>query len=372
MAEHPREHTELIIDIGSASVGACFSTGAPGLKPVLSYVKRVNLGSRSEAGRSGIQEFAIKALKEAVAALPSAPVPERVRVVLAAPWYAAEAKIIVSDSEKPLRIGRATVHHAIGKHRSEEAKTVRAGRRSIESLVSRIYVNGYATELRKTVRGKNLAIHLYESEGDAAFIESVENILKDAFPHAARTFHTFPFVSFIALRSIEGAESFVFIDAGGEVSDILIASGGDPAFLSSFPEGTQTFIRRAADGGSLADASSRLTLFAKGQLSGEEASRFSETFSAIAASWNGNYDRVLDAASMRLPMPRMVFIASDKEPLSWFERVFSLRSSPSSSRPVLLMPDFFAHSVTLGDDAVFDAFLSLEALSFGTEKESLE
>jgi len=61
-------------------------------------------------------------------------------------------------------------------------------------------------------------------------------------------------------------------------------------------------------------------------------------------------------------------VTADREELRWFGRVLGDSETTFPVRAILLTPDFFQDSIALGDGALYDAFMSLEALFFHTIK----
>ncbi|MES2014439.1 MAG: hypothetical protein V4437_01310 [Patescibacteria group bacterium] len=363
--------TEMVLDIGSASVGACFIAFKNGEKPMLSHVKRTALRTDSGEALRGIQALAIEALKKTIEPLSHALRPDTLEVTLGAPWYAAKIQKLVSEAEKPIRITESTVAHALLKQRAAESNDSRAERKILESVASHAKVNGYPTALKKMVRGSKLEMDLYESEADLQFVDEITTTLKNAFPHTAITFHTFPLTAFAVLRALRDEQNFTIIDVGGEITDVAFVNNDALSFMGSFPRGGLSFARAIAGKNSIADAMSHMTLFAKGELSEEETASFSKLFSAEATSWNDDYTRIMEGAIGATPIPRATFIIADKESLLWFEKVFSMRNDSFPVKPILITPDFFQEYVTLGEDSVYDSFLSLAALFFTMGQQGL-
>ncbi|MES2135166.1 MAG: hypothetical protein V4449_02940 [Patescibacteria group bacterium] len=363
--------TELILDIGSASVGVCVATFTKGQKPLVTHTKRVPIRTDSAEALGGIQALALEALKKNLENIPHTSKPEVIHVVFAAPWYASEIKIVVSESDKVLKIGRATVTHAISGQRAQDAKEIRQGRCAVESAVTQIYVNGYPTALHNPVRGKQLRVHLYESEVDVAFVEAITEIVRHSVPHVPLRFHTFPFLAFATLRALSNEENFTFVDVGGEITDVGVVNRGGLNVMQSFPKGARSLARTIAGTGSLADAISRLTLFARDELSPQESEVFSKLFSTVATSWNEDYGRIQESVLKVTPMPRKTFLMADGEALAWFQKVFSARADMLQAELTLVTPHFFEEHVTLGEGGEYDSFLSLEVLFFAMKKEDL-
>ncbi|MBP6946056.1 MAG: hypothetical protein KBC74_00260 [Candidatus Pacebacteria bacterium] len=357
-----KSRTELILDIGSASVGACVATFRKGEKIVMHHSERVAIQNDSGDAVGGIQTLTLQALKKALDRVAHTTHLDLVRVVFAAPWYASEIKVVLSESKKPLKITQATVSHALKTERLENSRNRRTGRHPLESVVSQIYVNGYLTTLDSAVQGTELKVHLYESEADSAFVQGVTELIKSAFPHIRISFQTFPFIAFSMLQATREEENFMILDIGGEITDCLIGDRGALSFMSSFPKGTRSFVREIAGAGSITDALSRLTLFTRGELSPEQTEAFSKVFRDASASWIKGYERVIELARESTPVPRTIFLMADKEALPWFEKIFSLRIPNSVVNTILVTPNFFEKYITLEKDTIHDPFLSVEAL----------
>jgi len=360
-----RGKSDLIIDVGSGSIGACLLQPATG-KPSLSFVKRISIGSGSQASRDNITGLAGEALKTLLPEFKTASV-GNVRIVLASPWYSAKITTVATRAEKPVKVSNATMARAVAGYRAKQENGGKpsAGRSPVESVVTQVSVNGYATALKKTVLGTSMRVMLYESEADTAFLKTLTDSVHGMFPHARVSFHSFPFLVFIILRDLRDEQSFVFIDAGGEVTDVAVVFRDSLSFLGSFPRGSASLVRDLSDPQKgLADAASRLSLFVREELSMEEQAAFGPIFTKAAKSWEDELEKMLESARAQVPVPQTTFVTADREELRWFGRVLSDSHGAFPVRTVLLTPDFFQGRITLGDEALYDAFMSLEALFF--------
>lgn len=356
-----RGTTELIVDIGSASIGTCVALREHS-KTAISYTARTPFNIESGEVRAGIQEIALRSLKTRLENIPRETSFSHIHVVLGDLWYASKTKRIVATSEKPLRISMATVLHAIEKQRSEEPNANRAGRRIIESQITQIYVNGYPTALQKVVRGVSLETHMYESEADEAFIVRVLDTLKNAFPHVAVTFHTRAFSTFAVLRALRDEDGFVFVEVGGETTEVAIAHRDALRSTASFPIGSLSFARGIAGGGSITDALSRIDLFAKGELSSEESVRLKPAFEKVSGSWFKEYQKFSDEALASVPVPRVLFLMGEESAFPWLEKMIKETTGASLPRVIPIRGDFFQKTLSLSEGGAYDVPLSLAAL----------
>ncbi len=358
----------MIIDVGSSSVGACFLERQPGHKPVLSFVKRVPIGKGTEETRENIAQLAVGSLTTLLKDYEQQARPGAVRMVLASPWYASRIKFVTSKAEKPVKISRASIVNTVREYRTKEgaAEAALSGT-PMESMVTQVYVNGYPTALKHSVFGTTLRLHLYESAADAAFLERARAAVLKVFPSVKLTFHSFPLLAFIVLRDIRDEENFTFVDAGGEVTDVAVVHRDSLRFLGTFPKGSLFLVRAVASGKSNADSASRLSLYARDELSPQEEAVFKKSFDDAIAPWVKDYVDTIAVAQTDTAIPQTTFIAADVEELRWFGRVIESVRGVFPARPILMSPDFFQAHIALGESASYDAFLSVGAL-FAYEK----
>lgn len=356
-----RGTTELIIDIGSASIGTCVASRQQS-NTTISHTARTPFNIESGEARAGIQEVALRSLKTRLENVPHGGSFSHIHIVLGDLWYASTTKRIVAESEKPLRISMATVLHAIEKQRSEDPNATRIGRRIIESLITQIYVNGYPTTLEKIVRGVSLETHVYESEADDAFITRVLDTLKNSFPHSAVTFHTRAFSTFAVLRALRDEDSFVFVEVGGETTEVAIAHRDALRSTASFPIGSLSFARDVANGGSVTDALSRIDLFAKGELSSEESARMKPLFEKVSGNWFKEYQKFSDEALASVPVPRVLFLMGEESAIPWLEKMISDTASTLIPLVIPIRGDFFQQTLSLSEGGTYDVPLSFGAL----------
>lgn len=352
-----------IVDVGSASVGVSMvREGKEKGKPELSRSTRIQISDGSETSKDGIVPLMQAAAAKAFETLQGAGAPKYVRVVLAAPWYHPKIRTIVSRSEKTVKVTPATIARAVKEYFAKKDAPPQG--ELIESAVSQAYVNGYPTLLKHAVTGNYLKINHYQAEADPHITRALAEAAKKVFPHAEVTFHSFSFVAFSALRSLRSEDNFVIADVGGEITDVAVAHHDGLRFIGTFPIGTHAIIRALAGKSSVADSISRLALYAKGELSVEETAAVETSFAPAAAEWNKNFQDMLTAAVEEVAVPQTTFVFAEKDELAWLEKLVTGSHGSFSSRAIPVTPDFFHSAVTLGDGALYDAYLSAEALYF--------
>lgn len=358
----------MVIDIGTAAVSAGIVETPPHHLPVLSRVEQVPLGSGSETSKDTL----VGRLEEAVKTLLEKYVKEhttRVRVVVAAPWHTARIKTIVQSIEKQTTISEKTVTKSLERYRAEAPPA--SGNVDAEALAVQVKVNGYNTALVHPVVGSTLEINYYESELNASIAQKISGLVERAFPHASITFHTFPLVASVALRSLSEETSFVVVDVAGEMTEVSVMYEDALHHLSSFPTGYYTLARAVAEKeGSVSDSLSRFSLYARNELAPGDQEVVQKKITTAFEGWGVDFKEALEHASDSVPLPKTLFLLSDRDILPWVRKgiegqnIFSFDITP-------VTPALIQKSLDITDTGSYDMFLALEALFFHTYRTSL-
>lgn len=360
MAEKAKKqsgHQSLLIDIGSASVGAGILTEHKTGVPELSQVTRVPIGTGSEAGKVALPEAMQTALTTLLKEYGPLMKHGTVRVILAAPWHHAKIRtVLASDEKKPIRMSMRSVERLVEKYKNEAPPE--AGRTDLEATAVQVRVNGYPTSLTHEVEGTSVKVNLYESEVDATVQSAIAEAIARELPSARASFHSFPLIAGTALRVVSPENNFTFADVGGEVTDLGIIHADGIHFLASFPVGFQT-IGRAMKG----DTAARLVLYARGELSPEETTATEAAFSSAFQPWIAACENALKEGSDQVPIPRTLFVTSDSDPLLWIVKgIATIGTMHLVPTPVdaSLIQKFIA----IGDEGAYDVFLALSSIFF--------
>jgi len=363
-----QEEKTLLIDIGTATVSGAVMTEGKGGAPRLHSVMRTPLVSGSETARAALSGRLEPALAELLGKF-SKETPKRVRVVLASPWYEAAIRTITSRSEKEVSISDRSVLKAVEQYKNE--KPPRSGNVDIEALAVQVQVNGYHSHLVKSVTGKDIAINFYESETDSETEKHLRRAIEKIFPHAHISYHTFPLVASVALRSLLNETSFAFVDVAGEMTEIAIIYEDGIHHLSSIPIGYYTIARAfGSKKSAVADSLSKLALYGREELSSVETGKAAEGFEKAFVPWREAFEKALRAASETVPIPQKLFLVTDREQMLWLKKGI-VAKNPFSLSVVEVNAPLIQNAVELGEAASYDPFLALSALFFHTYHRAL-
>lgn len=368
MSKKQKLPSSIIIDIGTASVGAALmSRGALGT-PVLSRVHRTPIGTGSETSRQALLQTAENALKTLLQEYATTVVKD-VRVVVAAPWHEAHIRTLTAKTDHLAAISEKTLTRAVTRYQSE--KPPQSGNVDVEAVAIHVLVNGYGTSLSRAVNGTRIDINLYESEMSRDIQKRFWSRIESVFPNAEISFHTFPLISLVALRALIADTSFMIVDIAGEMTELSVLFNDTLRHIASFPIGYQTIARAMSpDPETIGDTMSRLTLWSRGELAEDEQSKVSSAFAKAFSKWHEAFDEVLRSVSEHSPIPHALYLLGDKEPLGWFKRGLS-ENNTFGTEAVPVEPSMFQTSLQIAEGGSYDIFLSLAALFFRTQKTDL-
>lgn len=348
----------LVLDIDSASVGACVLTDGVE-RPTLSKVKRMPIGTGAVRETAAL----VPLLKEALGQL--LPLyadtkPARIFTVLASPWFRAQIRTLTSKSERPVRVTENSIERVVSEYKKKEHSD---GGHPLEAVPITITVNGYRTLVEHPVLGTSLGVTMYETATDSALITTVTDALAAFAPHVPVTWHSTPLVYAETILRLSGYEYATVVDVGGEMTDVMILSKRTLGFVGSIPEGSRSVTRTIAGKNPIADIASRLVMMTKGDLKDEERASLAEALRTASAGWQKSFNEILLEAGNTIPVPHHVFVVGERDELGWFRRVVE-DTSTRGGAPTVVMPEFFNGALAFGDGGSYDASLALAALFF--------
>lgn len=358
----------LIIDVGTAFLSSGLLGKSKTGTPRLENLERSALGNGSDTSRDALIGTVEEALKGILVKYQTKKI-SHVHVVLAAPWYEAHIKTINSHADKAVSISERTVGRAVEQYKQEAPP--KPGNIDVEAVAVEVRVNGYPTEVHEPVQGQDLRINFYESETSEAIAKKITDRIHAVFPHVAISFHTFPLVSLVALRSLTSESSFAIADVAGEMTEVSVVHEDCLVHLGSFPIGYYTIARAVGEGkDNIADALSRLEVFGRNELSNQETGVMGEQFTKAFTAWREAFQKTVREASEVAPIPQRLFLITDREHTLWIRRGVEAENTFSMGVETVSAP-YVQNHLELGEGATYDIFLSLSALFFHTYHSAL-
>ncbi|MEY2664444.1 MAG: hypothetical protein RIT04_252 [Candidatus Parcubacteria bacterium] len=269
-----------------------------------------------------------------------------VHYILSSPWVISQTKTVKIAYDKPTVITQATVQGVIDRARAElEAGEFNFDAISIEQKIFEVKLNGYSVGNYEGKTASNLEV-------SCAISVSSNKILEKIATHAQRSLHTKRFryhsallLEYAGLRSVlRDHQEYMVIHAHSELTDVVVVRAGMCAFLSSFPFGIFTVLRKIArtTRQTVSIADSTLALYDHSNessgsipksLSREEQIRLEPVISAIGKGWIHDLHAALAHAGERMVIPRLIVLSAHSH-LSFFKSELE-KSAPVGSAPAI-------------------------------------
>lgn len=358
MAIRKQKKGTLILTIGSAEVGVGASRSAD-VAVALEKTEWEPIGAGSKETRDNLEQQMLTTLSTLLKKYAGDEYND-VRIILSSPWHHARIRTIRSKTKKAGTISTYTVERIIERYKNEAPP--QQGHVDVEAMAVQVRVNNYATSLKEPVQGTHITINLYESEMPQALQRSLLKAVQKELPNTRISFHTFPLIAGTALRDTMDETSFIYIEIGGEVTELGVMHADGIHFLGSIPIGYWTLVRSIGKD-KVGDTRSRLALWVKSELTTEEEQVLSQKFTKAFSPWLNEFEKMLKEASTHVPIPRSVFLVSGAEPTSWFKKGIEEQGSMSLA-PTAVTPAIVQRFVELGEGGLFNVPLSLAAVFF--------
>jgi cell division ATPase FtsA len=118
----------------------------------------------------------------------------------------------------------------------------------LERKITQVFLNGYETSNPYFKKSKTADLSIYLSLSPQEPVKLVQNAIHNYFGVKKVDFHSFPFVTYNAIRdNFSDEDSFVFMDVASEVTDIILVRNNSIVKIVSFPIGKNLLIRNVMD-----------------------------------------------------------------------------------------------------------------------------
>lgn len=326
----------LLLDIGHLSVGAAIvSLGVEG-KPKFHYTARQILSQSRTLDSDQLfkmvtqatDEILLKILHDGLTHLNFTGLRvrrfEQAICTLRPPWFLSKTKQVSLKSEKPLGLSEGMLQKILEAEEREfeekSAERIQAGQTEkfavLEHQILSIKANGYAVEPHPEITSQNFDLLLYLSIAPAAVLDGIKKSIYKHFHIKHFEFRSFSLISKTVIKHLEsGISDFVLVDANNVVTDVSVIKGGNLRESISFPSGTETFLKKAAEvmgaGQTNATVLSQLHLFLAGEMSPERSQVLLVALESAGRAWLDEMIAVLRESSEEAFLPKQVFLLAE-------------------------------------------------------------
>ena len=332
------EELVAIFDIGSGSVGGAlvkFPTDV-NESPVIKKSVRTEIDYIED--KINVDLFTgnmLKALHTTANSLYQSKIgaPDRIVVVLAAPWYSSETRMVKMTKETSFVFTHKMANELLDKEvksitldYNKKNKTVSSELEIMEHHIMDVSLNGYEVLEPIGMHTKSVEMNMIFSFSEKIFLDKIRKEISKTFHEIPVYFSSFIVASYFAVRDkYVSPDSYLLLDVGGEVTEVGVVSKGILKASLSFPFGKKTFYKYMCTKLEieLRDAKELLGLYCSGDLSSEEKKKYELLFNSIESSWSEAFRECVGGLPHVLALPSTVFLTADSDILSWFTSVVS-------------------------------------------------
>lgn len=358
------ENLTLLIDIGSASVGAALVVIEKGKAPHVIASVREDI-SFQEVLASSRFLFAMnhafdKTLKTLQEKTKTTGTPRNVFCTLSSPWFILKTRELHIARDQEFEVTESKLEEFINEdiaRLKEELKETLPPEdvRIIEKKIIHIKLNGY--EIKNPYKQKTSRMELSMTVGVSSgkVIQSIEQRVNNFFHAKTVHFGAFPVAAFSAIRDIFPTEkNFLFLDITGEATDVSRVENDLLVKTVSFSRGKNYFIREISSELRTIheEAKTLFTMFLQKELDAERQTRVAEIVTLAKTEWLTRFEKAATSTSENVALPRKIFFTTDAD----IEPIFS--ELIPTARPELLREGSF--EVQYLDQLIVSKFVSFE------------
>ncbi len=388
----PKSELGIVFHIGSSSVGAGLVRLKKGETPHVIYSLRELIPYREEVEAEKFLSEMIEALKRVNTRIAKDGLShlkftefgslkiKHVYYVFASPWSVTQTKVASIRKPEPFVLTKEMVDAVIDEQeRIFEKETLGKEElvdklQAIEKRVIQVKLNGYEVADPYGHEATIADISLFVSIIPKAVVSKVFDVSMVTYHPKDTSIFSFPLASFSTLRDVFHAEDdFIFLDIGGELTDVSIIKGGLILETASFPLGKNFLVRKLAKslGKSSEEAASLVKLYHEGGADTSLEEKLKPVMSQASEEWLAALGSILSKISLRAALPTTMFAVINNDFVNFFMK--ALRSEKISQFNMIDLPlsvtlvnhDKLKSAVSFGKHADKDPFIAILAAFAG-------
>lgn len=307
--------------------------------------------------------------------------PDNIVCAFTSPWFISQTKIATINRSEGFVTDEALFNKLVEneievflRHWQGKLDPLEGRTSLIEYKIMKVTLNGYPTQKPLGKTTKSLEAYIYISLGVAEVMDTIKKEMLKRFGRTPVQFHTFPFITFNVLGYVMSRDDgLLFIEVGGETTDISIVRKNILEETVSFKKGKNQLIRKVASEMKtfIEEVPSILEAYHTNKLNAASAEKIKKIIDSSLDEWMVLFKDSLKMISEVFPLPQKLLVIGDH--IIQYEIIKKLENNPDLAKYTVfekpfsitrirtpILEDFFSNREFF--DAQKDIFLSLEII----------
>ncbi len=236
---------------------------------------------------------------------------KHIHYILSTPWVFSELKTLKVDFEKDISISDDIVNQIVSKDIDKEPSKFDAY--VFEKKIYDIKLNGYSVNLYNNRQANKIEISYSVSLSEKAFIDELKHNVNKIIHIKNHSFHSALLTQYLAIpNKIANNSEYIYMHVHGELTDIIIVKNRQCKYISSFPFGIKTLLRKIGEvtNHSIEASDSVLTLYYADKLSESEKKKIKSLIDGFSAEFSKVCTDLFSKAFNILQLPKTLYLST--------------------------------------------------------------
>lgn len=296
--------------------------------------------------------------------------------IFSSPWAVTQTKVVNITEKHPFVVSKGLIDKAIS---SEDSQASDKTLKLIEKKIIDIKLNGYHISDPYGKKATEAEVSLFTSFIPKALFDSVQDVARLTYHSKNTKAFSCALASFSAIRDIFHEDSdFMFLDIGGELSDLMIVKDGLVAETGSFPLGGHFLLRSLKNTLSISaeEATSLAHVYEDNTIEAAFAEQIGPVIEDAAKEWATHFRNAVRKIGNGVILPMKLFVVLHNDFHRFFEKALTASFIPiSGENDVPVVVSFIDYneltsSVSFSETADKDPFIGIVATFVGKLHES--
>lgn len=355
----------LLVDIGSASVGAAYVRIEKGQTPQIVASVREDISFQDALSSQRFLVAMNRTLESVLGSIQATKklqgAPASIFCTLSSPWFILKTRNLNIERPTEFIVTEETLEGFINEDvellKTELKETLPPQDvRIIEKKIIQMKLNGYEIKNPYKQRTTRMEMSATIAVSSDKVVKSIERKINNFFHVKEIHFGAFPVAAFNTIRDIFATEkNFLFLDITGEATDVSRVASDLLVGTISFPYGKNFFIREISARLRTVhtEAASLFAMYLRGELDEARRAQIESVVQFVNDKWLARFEKAIATLAQKEALPGKIFFTTDTD----IEPLFSKLIIQAKSE--LLMGASF--DVQYLDQLIVSNFVSFDA-----------